>query len=163
MTKGYRTPLMMACEKGQAKKVDFLLKSGVDLEDCDKSGMTALWYAITNKNAGIVKQLLDSGADVYTEDESTLLMYAVVENEKDIVQYLLDYGVDPNDQDDLGTTALMYASERNNVEILEKLLRSKADPNIRDVYGHRAIDFARQAGWDENVLILQKYETASCQ
>ncbi len=57
---GY-TPLMMVTKKSEL--VEYLLRSGADVNAQDNQGRTALHWAVLEKNLEVIKLLLDYGAD----------------------------------------------------------------------------------------------------
>ncbi len=57
------TPLHLACEKSNGKIVSLLLEQGAEVNACH-SGHTALDNAVAQGDLGIIKQLIDAGADV---------------------------------------------------------------------------------------------------
>ena len=59
---GFGTPLRRAVHLAP-EVTEVLLKAGVPVDLVDPEGRTALWYAACNGNAGVVKLLLNAGAD----------------------------------------------------------------------------------------------------
>jgi hypothetical protein len=57
-----KTPLMYACEAGQASGITALLLAGADPKLLDSNGHTALWYATKNGNAATIKAISSAGA-----------------------------------------------------------------------------------------------------
>ena len=82
-------------------------------------------FAAQNGHLGIVKMLIEAGAEVNAEYATgwTALMFAASKGKTAIVECLLNHGADPNVTDDKRFNPLMYAaSKRYNdiVSLLEK-------------------------------------------
>ncbi|TKZ22677.1 ankyrin repeat domain-containing protein, partial [Brachyspira catarrhinii] len=59
------TALMYASHIGNKEAVELLIKSGVEVDEVNDDGITALMYACENSNSvEVVKFLIDNGADV---------------------------------------------------------------------------------------------------
>ncbi len=116
----------------------------------DRSGMTALAWAVQGPCPRTVQILIEAGADVNADiDGWTVLMLAMYEQDpedivkiEEIVRLLLRAGADPNaknENDELnGMTAIIYAAKRGYQEIVRLLLRAGADPNVADGNGDTA-------------------------
>ncbi|MBI3398513.1 MAG: ankyrin repeat domain-containing protein [Deltaproteobacteria bacterium] len=61
---GCMTPLMNAVKNGDINTVNVLLDKGVDVNESDINGFTALMWAAMDGNAGVVKILIERGANV---------------------------------------------------------------------------------------------------
>ncbi|WP_254878385.1 ankyrin repeat domain-containing protein [Streptomyces sp. NA04227] len=59
-------PLHAAAEQGTAQTVRTLLAHRADVDALDDEAHTALWYAACGSDEGIVRALIDAGADVWT-------------------------------------------------------------------------------------------------
>ena len=57
------TPLQIAISKGRIEIAEFLIQSGADLNIQNDDGMTALHYAIEEKNGDLIQALITNGAD----------------------------------------------------------------------------------------------------
>jgi len=87
---------MIAAERGFLELVQCLLESNVDMRLKDKTGRTALFYAIeaNNENVDVVSFLLDHGADLNHEaqERATPLLRAVERGYFEITKMLLEKG-----------------------------------------------------------------------
>ncbi|MGC8865155.1 MAG: metallophosphoesterase [Bacteroidales bacterium] len=108
-----------------------------------KPGLLLPW-AVENKNAAVVKFLLDMGA---SPDQmfkgSPLLIRAILHNETEIVKQLLDSGADPDLRDADGLTAVHWAVIKRNFPLLLQLFESGASLNLKDKKGRLPIDFVK--------------------
>jgi len=132
----------MATSKGSSREswvdawVKTLLKSGGDLNQTDKNGVTPLHHAVRFRSPAAVRALLEHGARVNqacTRSGSTPLHRAVTstgapgtagkDNEAlEIVGILLEFGAKPNVKNKLGKRPADYA---RNPAILQRLKMAK--------------------------------------
>jgi ankyrin repeat protein len=67
-----RTPLIYSAQKGHYAVVQVLLgyynNSGSDINESDKSNLTALHHAAQNGHASVVQLLLEKGAQIVVDD-----------------------------------------------------------------------------------------------
>ena len=99
----------------------------VDLRN--KTGATPLHDAALGGDTGVVKILLDHGADVNardTEADATPLYYAASWGRQAAVELLLSRGADPNARNRKGASVLQSAIENNQPEIAAILRRHGA-------------------------------------
>lgn len=90
------TPLMYAVVECDENMVNFILDSGVDINEIGKGGNTALYAGVFKNSTANVKILLDKNADhtISNNDNDKLLQIAFKNKNKLILKYLLDAGVD---------------------------------------------------------------------
>ena len=77
------TPLMSAAHSGNIKLGRFLLKYVVNVNEEDKEGNTALYYAVENSHLEVVKVLHEHGAKI----SDFIYMYSITTNKKQIIKY----------------------------------------------------------------------------
>lgn len=124
------------------------LQDGIDMNNLDESGLTALHWACANGQLATVEFLVKSGADVSVpgnQGETPLLLascYGVVE----IVKFLLNIGVDVNYSDESGSTALMYAAYNNHAACITPILEHGADLTATNEDQLTAFDLAVAQG-----------------
>jgi ankyrin repeat protein len=133
------TPLTVAAERGDAVLVRKLIASGVDLDERDKSGYTALTWAARNGNTEVAKALIEARADMNARDCAangwTPLIHAIHKNNNEVARLLIERGADVNAKagkctDKLieeGASALLHAAGEDNTEIVRALLVKGAD------------------------------------
>ena len=112
-----RTPLHIACERGNALFVHYLLKDDAPIDTQDRDGKSSLHYTAINGNLEIMISLLDRKPSLNLRDRigKTALDYAVSNGHSTIVSELLKYGPENGE-------ALQGAASINCTDILELLL-----------------------------------------
>ena len=134
---------------GHADIVQHALDAGMDVDQVDEGGRTALLLAAFDGHLQVVNLLIQRGANVNHRDAvgRTALMYASTGPSPEVVRQLLSAGADPNLADNSeGFTALMFAAAEGQLGVVEVLLEHNADISLRDVDGDTALGFATQNG-----------------
>jgi ankyrin repeat protein len=88
-------------------------------------GCTALYSASAKGHIGIVRCLLEAGADfklTCAETDVSPLMIAAYHSRLEVVQELLEVGADPNIGSTDGATAIFYAAQKGHLEVIRILL-----------------------------------------
>ena len=93
------TPLMISCMNGYVDIAQILLDYGADTGAKDNSGLSTLHNACCYSKVGIVKLLLNNGADIEMRTDTkngigrnTPIMVAIFWDNDDVVKLLLEYG-----------------------------------------------------------------------
>jgi len=109
--------------RGDQEAVGRFLIAGINVDEANAQGLTALIQAAERGHAEVVQQLLGAGAnpDKGTPDNWTALMAAADQNHAGIVGSLLDAHADVSIADANGWTALMKAVYAGNTESVQKL------------------------------------------
>jgi hypothetical protein len=142
--------LNMAASNGDVsrvrKLVDGRAKSYVDVNLPDEEGTVPLIYASCFGHEGVVKALLDAGANVDKQDRNqwSALMWAMTNRHKGIAKLLLDQGADPEIRSSSGGTAYDFVQPGSDLShyLAENGYHFATGPNTMgegDFY---------QGGWD---------------
>jgi ankyrin repeat protein len=149
------TALMWAV--GDGAKVKALLGRGADVNARADSGRTPLLIAVGSPGAaGVVKVLIEKGADVrYNHKGFTVLMAAVEGVDRAVVQLLLAKGADVKAKNRVGWTALHAAAVAGDRAIAEDLLAHGADVNASEtLQGRTPLLWAAAGGRTDLVKLL---------
>ena len=139
--------LLAAAETSDVVMVRRILnEKDVNVNICDKYGVTPLMHAVLNRNIYILELLLKNGADTDMKNDSgkTALMYAA-NRDTNIIRFLVESCADINAQNLDGKTALMY-----NV-------LNDADVNKRNNYNKTALTMAEENKNYSMAELLIKY------
>ncbi|KAL6827243.1 ankyrin repeat-containing domain protein [Trichoderma sp. SZMC 28015] len=131
-----QTALIVASRYDKIDLVQWLLKSGADVDILDDNDKSALYYAIENGSVDVVAALLQKRAQIdvaHALGEQPLIFDAI--SHPEIVRLLLEFGADVNLTNSLGNTAINRASASGNVEVAKMLIEKGADINHEDYQG----------------------------
>ena len=148
--------LFDAIAKGDLKKIESLLKRGVNPNIRDKDGQTPLHKAAYGGHVAVAKLLLEHGADIHARDNAnwTPLHEAAYKGHVDVVRLLLEHGADPNAKGKDGVTPLHTAAFNGHVNVARLLLEHGANPNTQDKDGITPLHFAAFNGHVDVVKLL---------
>ncbi len=149
------TPLFWAIH--DPAKVKLLLDAGVDVNDRNVDGRTALYQAVSLGNPnGLVKMLLDRGANVNlaTTNGATVLMMAATRGNVGAMRMLIEKQADVNAKNGAGGTALMNAAASGNPAAVRLLLDNGADSKAATKRNETALANAATTGNLEMVKML---------
>jgi ankyrin repeat protein len=161
------------------QSIKTLLDSGVDINDKNPDGKTALYVACEYDHEDVVGLLLERGADPNLPGPDPPI--SVATRHPNILKLILDAGANPNTPGSLelaawhdsapsaqhliaagadvnaehdGKTALRTACTWGHLEVVNVLLENGADVNAKDESGATALDLAAGAGHDDVVSSL---------
>lgn len=141
-------PYFSAIKTGDLETVEFLILSGEDMEHCDEANNSALMAASYYGDTGIMKALLEAGADVdaFNNEGDTALMFALWDPspKTDAVKLLLKFDADIEVMNDNGMTPLILATRNNHKESLLLLIRAGADLEVQGKHGRTALAYAAE-------------------
>ncbi len=122
---GGRTPLMYMLQQrdvyGKDEILTVLLDKGVDVNQRDEAGNTALIIAMDNQgHRGTVKELMRAGADVNAENRNgdTALHLALRWGDQESAIYMIKKGADYNHANNAGVTPVQLAVENGYDTVL---------------------------------------------
>ena len=152
------TPLMLAAAKGRDNVISFLLGNGMDINEVDNDGGTALNYAVIAKQVSSAGLLILSGVELESKrpDGITPLMSAIQLSSPEMVHTLTTTRQAINAKAEDGWTALYFAVRRQDPSILNLLLRQGACKNTIDSYKQSPLDFAKEVGWQQGAYMIEK-------
>ena len=145
--------LLDVCKTGDINQVELLLNLGIDLE----GEWEPLHFASVNSHTGIVRLLLDRGADVNEPDNiwNKALHCASSSGHIDIVKLLLDSGAWVNTNNKWGVTPLHNAIRKRHIDVVKLLLYSGADIEKRECNnGKTPLWYASSSGCIDMVKLL---------
>lgn len=141
-----------SCDFSNIEDIKNALDSGVDINvresDGLYKGMTALMQAARHANSGVVKFLLETGADIDAQDDEgwTAFMWAIAPDEYlgskiAVIEMLAKAGANVNAKNKEGETALHIAITLTHPpELVYAFVKAGCDVNIRDNIGLTALD-----------------------
>lgn len=138
------TPLFFAIHKKNIGLVNHLIANGANVNIQNIHNNTPLNLAcITNCPTGIIKSLVDAGADIrHVWEDLTPLLASVYKMNIDAVKLLLDRGANVNDTVRIGIrgipdnlNALMIAIDKSDVSMAKLLIDRGANINFETVGG----------------------------
>ncbi len=152
------TPLMLAAAKGYASIVDILIQGGMEVNQPDFHGDTALNYAVVARQDEMVQFLMLNRADVVPQrkDRISPLMIAVQSGSFRMIRALAQDREAINYPAEDGWTPLYFAIRRKEPSILKLLIDRGACPNVRDSYQQTPLDFAIEVKWDLGQKMLKR-------
>lgn len=136
-----RTPLLLAVKGNYGDVAIALVKGGANPNtpyvDDEGNSHNLLFDSLVVENNEFAELLIDSGADIYSEDEHkvTTLLQACHRGMTDVVKALLNKNMKESWVDsasDENITPLIAASSEGHLQIVHMLIEAKADVNRKD-------------------------------
>jgi ankyrin repeat protein len=128
--------LYIACKEGHEKLVQVLLDAGASVNAL-RGGTSALSYAATNDDMGIMQILLNvAGVQVDAREglNQTALQFASRHSNQQVVQMLLDSGADPMLGDEDECTALIMAVGNGRKKIAQTIWKAVPDAPQEEIF-----------------------------
>lgn len=162
--------LLSAAQKNQPDRIKEMVRSGVSASHANGVGQTALHVAALWGNVSAVQALLESGANVHSQNNLTggTPLHMVLQSRKaagkeleETVELLLDFGADPSQTDHFGKLPVDYLIEHQPVSQLVAKLQPKA-PEIFLAIGNRDVAQVKAllASKQEGIVTLEyKHQT----
>ncbi|MDZ8118715.1 ankyrin repeat domain-containing protein [Pontiella agarivorans] len=147
------TLLIQAVRSGRPEMVDFILVRRPDINTADRSGRSALMYAVGEPD--LVELLLEAGAAPNGVDHegNTPLLLAVRERCERSCALLLDHGASPNRAGEHAQTPLFLAVS-SGLDVFDLLLCHGADPEAEDAAGDTPLHAAARNNHTAAVQLL---------
>lgn len=140
------TALMVAARYGRLSMVNWLIDNGAEMNAVNHRGYSALYLAVHQRHADVVRRLLRESPDVdrVNSDGMPLIHYALPDLE--ILTLLLDAGANAEAADGKGWRLIHCCVTDGNEDILKLLLDRKVDINAPSAQGwpplYYAVDWA---------------------
>jgi len=154
------TALMKAVHGKDEARVKTLIAGGANVDELDSNGDAPLVMAAYLGETGIVRALLDAGADVRAVDpgmRATALHAAAYAGRTEAARLLIQGGIDINKQGPQnGYTALHDAIWENHVDTARVIIEAGADLTLKSHSGETPLDFARTKGRSEIVRLIEQ-------
>jgi ankyrin repeat protein len=128
---------MAASRAGKSAVVEALLAKGANPNATGPRAQTALMWAVSQKHADVVKQLLAAKADVHARSESWSQMMAVPPHGLPEYNRMIPHGAD---------TALMFAARVGDAASARLLVEAGGNVNDLDAWGVSATTLAAFSG-----------------
>jgi ankyrin repeat protein len=128
-------PIADAAQNGDREAVRALLKKGIDVNEAQGDGSTALHWAAIKGDAEMARMLIYAGANVRATTRIgayTPLYLAAKGGYSDVVAVLLAGGADAKAVTSNGTTPLMIAAAAGDTRSITSLIENGADINAMD-------------------------------
>jgi ankyrin repeat protein len=151
------TALTYAATGNKREIVEELIRAGANVHHRDCDGETVLmWVADTPGNAGMLRLLIEHGADVNALNSAVeptaitdALSGVMLHGDVEMIPALLDCGADVRQ-----SNALTRACHNGFTPAVRLLLAYGADPTAPDCQGRSALAVARDSGHPEIVELL---------
>lgn len=136
---GKFTPLMTAARFGRDQMIPLLLKAGAKINEQDKFGKTALFWA-TETDIETVSEILKGKSNLHIKNEKgeTAIVKTILKgnfNAKEIVAALLKNGANPNDSDANKNNTIRIAAKSKQDNLFVLLLKAGANPYQKGDFG----------------------------
>lgn len=139
-----------AAETGNSALLNQLLSQGIAVDQRGGSmDETALLVSARHGNLGMVRTLLDAGADIDARSKynDTGLTAATAFCHADVALFLIERGADVNAKNSsYGSTPLILATECNDADVVRALIKGKANVNDINKQGATALTAAAVKG-----------------
>src|SRR5688572_8463508 len=152
------SPIANAAMNGDTETVRALLKKGLDVNEAQGDGTTALHWAAIKGDAELAQMLIFAGANHRATTRLgayTPLYLAARGGHAAVVAALLAAGADANAATSNGTTPLMIASAAGDTKTITALVENGSDVNAKDTAkGETPLMFAAGFNRAEAVKLL---------
>jgi ankyrin repeat protein len=145
-------PLMIAARTGSVEAMKALVARGADVNARGtERRQTALMWAAAERQSGVVRLLLEIGADANARSSTghTALLFAARNGDRSTTELLLAAGADIDEAADDGVTPLLMATLRAHIDYAAFLLERGAKANLVSA-GYSPLHWAA-GDWDSEV------------
>ncbi len=159
-----RSPAIAAAKAGQIPMVEYLLSTGIGVDDATPEGRTMLHEACDSGKFDMVKLLVTKHrASVTLEDKKkwSAIHFACRQNPPEMLKFIVDQRANVNATSDLGATPLIMAVASKRQPQVEFLIQRKADVNKPDAWNRTLLHIAAKNN-DKVLLDLLIKSGAKC-
>jgi ankyrin repeat protein len=144
---------------GKLKEIKGLLNLGVDVNEQDDKGCTALYIAAELGNSKLINLLCahDADANIHNQYGELPLSIAIRSGNTKSIEILLSCTKNVSKQDRYGNTALHFAVSAGNLSFVKSLLERSALINYVNEQGNTALSIAQQNNYNEIAKLLAKH------
>ncbi|XP_075522557.1 potassium channel AKT1-like [Primulina tabacum] len=144
--------LCFAAARGDDLLLQHLLRRGMDPNELDNNGLSALHIAASKGSLECVLLLLDYGADPNRRDSegNVPLWDAILGKHESVIKLLVDNGATLNSGDVAHFAC--YAVEQNNIQLLNEIIKFGGDVTLLNSLGTTALHTAIS---EENVEVVK--------
>ena len=140
-----------------------LLNNGLNPDELDDHGQTALFLAARNDHFDAVVLLVEHGASTEKQYNPMAPLYiASSYGHSNIVKFFLESGVSPNQKTDGGYTPLHIAAHRGYPDVVKNLLEHGAHFDGKDKHGNTPLHVACLGGNVEVIKALLEKNNNLC-
>lgn len=138
-----KTLLHFAASNGQVECVEYLIRSGINVNVKDDEGTSPLCNAAFYSNLRMVVCLVGNGADVFARRTCgwSVLQSAAFSGKLDCVQYLTEAGCNVNNTDRDGNAVIHSAAQNGHLHVVKYLVSKGANFYARRNDGWTIMDF----------------------
>lgn len=141
---GFGGDIHKAAQFGNFKKLEKLLKKGIDPNKLNAQGATPLFYTANTGSVNCARLLVEYGADVnfVVPGGGTPLHSALLKKHEDLTRWLILEGANVNAATSVGVTPLHLAAQAGLASTVAGLLREEANINALTQKGQSALFLA---------------------
>ncbi len=155
--------LVFAIRADNSEVLPLLMNAkGIDIDQSNAYGESALMVAAYKKNVELVKQLLAKGAIVDRPSGWTPLHYAAEAGSSELVDLFIKKGANVNVRTKSGVTPLFMAARVANRPCVERLLKAGARKDLCNDKGQSPADVARANKTTTDTALAKLLEVKKC-
>ncbi len=150
---------LQSAKDGNNEVLKLFLDAGMNVNERNEKGRTALLEAVAANRPETVRTLLERGADpnADAEDGRPPVLIASLEGSAEVVSALLSKGASTESAGKDGMTLLMAAARGGNATLVKRLLDEGANVNAADIYGNTPLINATLTGQVEIAKMLLEH------
>ena len=126
------TPFLLACDRGDARAVDWMIAHNADIHARTSDKETGLHRAAWSGHNHIIRKIVDAGCDVNAQNYlgQTALFCAVSANLPETIRTLMELGVDTRQQGSIGFSEVTPRAFAESLEQRQEVAATLDDPAL---------------------------------